>query len=168
MGMIFSRQKTMKQKIEAVLFSAGVQALLLFRLSHLLNQYKLARMLRLHTFLYRLNQFICHVDIDPNVKIGTNFLMPHPSGIVIGGTAVIGNNCIMMQNSTIGARNLGEVSKRHATLADSVFVGPNAVILGNITIGKNARIGAGSIVLADVNEDQTIIGVHSGHGKLLR
>jgi serine O-acetyltransferase len=114
-----------------------------------------------------LNQFVCHVDIDPDAIIGTNFLMPHPSGIVIGGTAIIGNNCIMMQNSTIGTRNLGDVGKRHATLGDDVFVGPNVVILGNITIGKNARIGAGSVVLADVNENQTIIGVYSGIGKLL-
>lgn len=153
--------------MEAVLFSAGVQALLLFRLSHVLNQYKLARIFRLPVFLYRLNQFVCHVDIDPTATIGTNFLMPHPSGIVIGGTAFIGNNCIMMQNSTIGARNLGEVGKRHATLEDDVFVGPNVVILGNITIGKNPRIGAGSVVLADVNENQTIVGIYSETGKLL-
>lgn len=165
--MIFTRQKTLKQKIEAALFSAGVQALLLFRLSHLLNQYKLARVLRLPVFLYRLNQFLCSVDIDPNATIGTNFLMPHPSGIVIGGTAIIGNNCTIMQNSTIGTRNLGEVGKRHATLENGVFVGPGAVILGNITIGKNARIGAGSVVLANVNENQTIVGVYSGTGKSL-
>lgn len=163
MGMIFARQHSVKQKIEAVFFSAGVQALLLFRLSHLLTRYKLARIFRVPTFLYRLNQFICGVDIDPNATIGINFLMPHPSGIVIGGTTIIGDNCTIMQNVTIGSRNLGEVGKRHATLDDDVFVGPSVVILGNITINKHARIGAGSIVLADVNENQTITGVHVGH-----
>lgn len=162
MGWIFSRQRTLKAKIESVLFSAGIQALILYRLSNLLSKHRLARLFRLPTFIYRLNQFLCHVDIDPNATIGRNFLLPHPTGIVIGGTAVIGDSVTIMQNVTIGARTLEEDGKRHATIKDGVFIGPNAVLLGNITINKQARIGAGSIVLADVDENQTITGVYIG------
>jgi serine O-acetyltransferase len=65
-----------------------------------------------------------------------------------------------MQNVTIGSKRLGDVGKRHPTIEDGVFIGPNAVILGDIIIKRDARIGAGAIVLADVNENETIIGIH--------
>ena len=165
MSLLFSRQRTFKEKLHALFFSAGVQALVLFRLSNYLVKYRLARILRLPVILYRLNQFLCGVDIEPTATIGLNFLMPHPSGIVIGSTAVIGNYCTMMQNSTIGTRNMnmpGE--KRHATVEDHVFIGPNVVILGDVTIRKSARLGAGSVVLADVEENQTIVGIYSETG----
>lgn len=160
MGLIFSRQKSFVSKMEAVLFSAGVQALILFRLSHFFNHYWLAKKCRLPVFLYRLNQFLCHVDIDPHAKIGHSFLLPHASGVIIGGTAVIGNNVTMMHNVTIGAKRLSDSGKRHATIQDGVFISSQVSILGAVTIGENVRIAAGSIVLADVPANTTVSGLY--------
>jgi len=134
--------------------------LLLFRLSSFFNRFRITRLLRFHSFIYRLNQFLCNVDISPGASIGKNFLMPHASGIVIGDTAVIGNDVTLMHNVTIGTRRLGEAGKRHATIGDNVFIGPNTVILGNIVIGDNAQIGSNSVVLTDVGSDEKIWGIH--------
>jgi len=160
MGLIFSRQRGLISKIDAILFTAGVQALIIYRLSHTLNNYRLTRMLRLPLFLYRLNQFLCNVDIEPHAKIGENFLLPHASGIVIGGTAEIGHNVTMLHNVTIGSKRLTDGGKRHATIEDGVFISSQVTILGNITIGENARIGAGSIILANVPANATVTGIH--------
>jgi len=159
MSLVFSRQRNLKQKAEAILFSTGIQALIFYRVSHFLSKYWLLNKLRLPLVFYRLNQFFCHVDIDPNTIIGKNFLMPHPNGIVIGGTAVIGDNVTVMQNVTLGSRTIGEEGKRHPTLEKGVFIGPNAIVLGNVTIGENARIGAGSVVLCDVEKEHSIFGI---------
>jgi serine O-acetyltransferase len=160
MSLVFSRQKTLGEKVESIFFSAGIQALILFRLSHFAARYRILRGLRIPTILYRLNQLLCHVDIDPDATIGRNVLLPHPFGIVIGATACIGNGVTIMQNVTIGSKSPGDSGKRHPTIEDGVFIGPQAVILGNICIKRNSRVGAGSIVLADVNENETIIGIH--------
>lgn len=160
MGYIFSRERTIIQKVIAVLFSAGVQALIIYRIANFLNKYKFCRKLYLPTLLYRLNQFFCHVDIEPEARIGKNFLMPHPHGIVIGGTAYIGDNVTIMHNVTIGAKYIGETAKRHATIENNVIIATGSIIIGAIKIGKNAKIGAGSIILANVKANQTVTGVH--------
>lgn len=160
MSLVFSRQSGIKAKIEALLFSAGVQALVIFRLASFFNRYRVARMARFPLFFYRLNQFLCHVDIAPETIIGENLLLPHASGIIIGGTAVIGNNVTIMHNVTIGAKRLTDAGKRHATIEDGVFISSQVTILGDITIGKNARIAAGSIVLANVAANSTVTGIY--------
>lgn len=160
MSLIFSRQHGMKAKIEALLFSAGVQALVIFRLASFFNRYRTTRILRLPLFFYRLNQFLCHVDMDPYTIIGENLLLPHACGIIIGGTAIIGNNVTIMHNVTIGAKRLTDTGKRHATIEDGVFISSQVTILGDIIVGKNSRIAAGSIVLADVPANTTITGIH--------
>jgi serine O-acetyltransferase len=160
MSLIFSRQHGVKAKIEALLFTAGVQALVIFRLSSYLNRYRAARILRLPSLLYRLNQFLCNVDIDPHTIIGENLLLPHASGIIIGGTAVIGDDVTIMHNVTIGAKRMTDCGKRHATVENGVFISSQVTILGDITIGANARIAAGSIVLADVAANTTVTGTH--------
>jgi serine O-acetyltransferase len=160
MSLIFSRQRNLGEKVESVFFSAGIQAMILFRISPFAASYKILRALRIPTIIYRLNQFFCLADIDPGANISRNLLLPHPSGVVIGSTASIGKGVTIMQNVTIGSKRLGDVGKRHPTIEDGVFIGPNAVILGDIIIKRNARIGAGAIVLADVNENETIMGIH--------
>jgi len=160
LGYIFTREKKLKDKIIAILFSSGVQAMILYRLSHVISKNPVLSKLHIHTFFYRLNQFINNVDIDPNAEIGKDFLMPHPMGIVIGETTKIGNNVTMMQNVTVGTRTLGQKGKRHATINDGVFIGPNVCILGDIVIGKNASIGANSVVLSSVEANQKITGLH--------
>lgn len=160
MKRIFVRENTFKEKLYAVMFTAGIQAIIIFRISSRLCNNKLARKLRLHLFFYRLNQFLCQVDIAPEAEVGELLFLPHPSGIVIGDTAVIGRKVTIMQHVTIGTRRLGETGKRHATIEDNVFIGPNVLILGNVRIGESSRIAAGSIVLADVGKGELITGIH--------
>jgi len=150
MSYIFSREKNINQKILALLFSQGVQALLIYRLSRLCFTTRVLNMFRLHLFFYRINQFICSVDIEPEAILGKNICLPHPIGIVIGGTAKISDDVIIMQGVTIGSRKLGLTGKRHANIGEGVFIGPNACILGPISIGKDAVIGANAVVLDDV------------------
>jgi serine O-acetyltransferase len=160
MSLVFSRQKTLGEKIESIFFSAGIQAMILFRLSHFTARYKILRALRIPTIIYRINQFFCLADIDSGANISRNLLLPHPSGVVIGSNASIGKGVTIMQSVTIGSKRLGDIGKRHPTIEDGVFIGPNAVILGDVIIKRNATIGAGAIVLADVNKNRTKIGVH--------
>lgn len=160
MGLVFSRQRNVREKVESIFFSAGVQALILYRLSHFAARLKPFRWLKVPTVIYRLNQFLCNADIEPLTTIGRNLSLPHPSGIVIGATAIIGDDVTIMQNVTIGSQRFGDTGKRHPTIENGVFIGPNALILGNIKIKKNAKIGAGAVVLANVNENEIIIGIH--------
>lgn len=160
MSLIFSRETTPKQRLLAILFSQGVQALMLFRLAHALRMNRFARKLQVHSLLYRLNQILCGVDIDPEAKIGRRFSMPHPCGIVIGSTAEIGDDVTIMQHVTVGSRAIGDTGKRHATIGEAAFIGPGAILLGPVIIGQSAEIGAGSVVMKDVSPGQTVFGVH--------
>ncbi len=98
------------------------------------------------------------IEIHPGAKIGKNLFIDHGNGVVIGETAIIGNNVVMFHGVTLGG--LGNIKgKRHPTIKDNVYIGCGAKILGNITIGENAKIGAGSVVLKDVNPNSTVIGI---------
>lgn len=97
-------------------------------------------------------------DIHPAATIGEYFFIDHATGVVIGETAVIGENVSIYQGVTIGGVSSGK-GKRHPTIGDHVVIGANATVLGNITIGDNVRIGAGSVVLKDVPPHSTVVGV---------
>ena len=98
------------------------------------------------------------IEIHPGAKIGKNLFIDHGNGVVIGETTIIGNNVVMFHGVTLGG--LGNIKgKRHPTIKDNVYIGCGAKILGNITIGENAKIGAGSVVLKDVNPNSTIVGI---------
>lgn len=160
MGLIFAREKGFLKKLIAVFFSVGVQAIIIYRLSSFFRRYKITKACLLHLFFYRLNQFLCNVDIDPGAKIGRNFLMPHATGVIIGGTAEIGDNVTIMHGVTIGARKIGEKGNRHAKIGNNVFIGPNAVILGDIEIADKAEIAANSVVLKNVNKEEKVFGIY--------
>ncbi|PLX18680.1 MAG: serine acetyltransferase [Candidatus Muiribacterium halophilum] len=160
MSKIFSKQKTLFEKIFSLLFSAGVQALFLYRISHIFACSRIFRKFRLHTLFYRLNQFFCNADISPTARLGNNIWLPHPGGIVIGGTSVIGDNVTIMQNVTLGTRRINSSKNRHPVIKNDVFIGANAVLLGNIKVGKGAVIGAGTIVLKDVPSNEKVFGVY--------
>ena len=98
------------------------------------------------------------IEIHPGAKIGNNLFIDHGSGVVIGETAIIGNNVIMYHGVTLGGIK-NTKNKRHPTIKDNVIIGCGAKILGNITVGKNAKIGAGSVVLKDVKENETVVGI---------
>jgi serine O-acetyltransferase len=98
------------------------------------------------------------VEIHPGARIGRRVFIDHGMGVVIGETAIVGDDVTMYQGVTLGGTGKG-VGKRHPTLRNGVFVGNNANILGNITIGENSRVGAGSVVVRDVPPDSTVVGV---------
>ena len=109
-------------------------------------------------FLSQVTRFWTGIEIHPGATIGRRLFIDHGMGVVIGETAIVGNDVTLYQGVTLGGT--GKTSgKRHPTLRDNVFVGNTANILGNITIGENSRVGAGSVVLRDVPPDSTVVGV---------
>ncbi len=140
---------------EAMLFSQGVHAVILYRISHRLWERKKHTMARMLNYF---NRFLTGADIHPGADIGEGFFIDHATGVVIGETAIIGGNVSLFQGVTLGGVSTAK-EKRHPTIKDNVVIGANAVILGNITIGENVKIGAGSVVVKDVPPDSTVVGV---------
>ena len=98
-------------------------------------------------------------DIHPAATIGRRFTIDHGIGVVIGGTAVIGDDCMLYQGATLGMTGKQLEGKRHPTLGNNVLVGANAVVLGDIAIGNDVRVGAGAVVVKAVPEGATVVGV---------
>jgi serine O-acetyltransferase len=109
-------------------------------------------------WMSQVTRFWTGVEIHPGAQIGRRVFIDHGMGVVIGETAVVGDDVTLYQGVTLGGTGK-EVGKRHPTLRSGVFVGNNANILGNITIGENSRVGAGSVVVRDVPPDSTVVGV---------
>lgn len=98
------------------------------------------------------------IEIHPGATIGKNFFIDHGTGVVIGETAIIGDNVTIFHNVTLGGTG-NEIGKRHPTIGNNVLIGTGASILGNIKIGNNSKIGAGAIVLKDIPDNVTAIGI---------
>jgi len=113
-------------------------------------------------FLARLishvNRFLTQIEIHPGAKIGKRFFIDHGAGVVIGETAEIGDNVLMYQGVVLGGTSL-EKKKRHPTIGNDVVIGAGAILLGPITIGDGAKIGAGSVVIHDVPPEKTVVGI---------
>jgi len=112
-------------------------------------------------FLSQFIRLFTGVEIHPGAVLGHRVFMDHGMGIVIGETAIVGNDVTLYQGVTLGGTGK-QTGKRHPTLRNGVVVGNNANILGNIVVGENSRVGAGSVVLQDVPPDSTVVGV-PGH-----
>ena len=97
-------------------------------------------------------------DIHPSALLGRRLFIDHAMGVVIGETAIVGSDVTLYQGVTLGGTGKGH-GKRHPTVCDGVFIGNNANVLGNITVGENSRVGAGSVVLSDVPPNSTVVGV---------
>jgi serine O-acetyltransferase len=108
--------------------------------------------------LSQVGRFFTGVDIHPGAMLGRRLFIDHATGVVIGETAIVGNDVTMYQGVTLGGTGKGH-GKRHPTVCDGVFIGNNANVLGNITVGENSRVGAGSVVLSDVPPNSTVVGV---------
>jgi serine O-acetyltransferase len=117
--------------------------------------------LLLARWLSQVARLLTAIEIHPGAKIGRRLFIDHGMGVVIGETAVVGEDVTLYQGVTLGGTGK-EHGKRHPTLLDNVVVGGGAKILGNITVGRNCRIGAGSVVLRSVPDDSTVVGV-PGH-----
>ncbi len=132
--------------------------------------YRIAHFLYLHKHYFWARYFSekgkrkTGIEIHPGATIGKNLFIDHGSCVVIGETAIIGDNVVMHHGVTLGGV-VDTKSKRHPTIEDNVMIGAHAQILGNIVVHKNAKIGAGSIVLDNVDENATIVGVYKKRQK---
>ncbi len=142
--------------LEAILCYPGFHAILAHRFIHLLHAR--LRVPVLPRLLSQLVRFLTGIEIHPGARIGKGFFVDHGMGVVIGETAEIGDNVTLYQGVTLGGTGK-EKGKRHPTLEDGVVVGAGAKVLGNIRIGRDSRIGAGSVVVRDVPPESTVVGV---------
>lgn len=152
---IFERDPAARSKLEVLFCYPGLQALIFHRFAHWLHRLHLPLIARLISHLAR---FLTGIEIHPGASIGQGVFIDHGMGVVIGETAIIGDYALIYQGVTLGGTGK-ECGKRHPTLGENVVVGAGAKVLGNIQIGNNARIGAGSVVLRDVPADCTVVGV---------
>src|SRR5688572_29427859 len=137
---------------------AGVQALLAHRVAHALHQSEVPLLPRSIAFASRA---VTGVEIHPAAVIGDDFFIDHGSGVVIGETAEIGDRVTLFQGVTLGGTGFAR-GKRHPTLGDDVTIGSGAKLLGPIEVGKGAKVGANTVVIADVPANSTVVG-NPGH-----
>jgi len=147
-----------KSRLEVFLCYSGLHAVWWYRINHWLWNHGVFLFARLFSQLARL---LTGIEIHPGAKIGRRLFIDHGMGVVIGETSIVGDDVTLYQGVTLGGTGK-EHGKRHPTLEDNVVVGGGAKILGNIVVGKNSRIGAGSVVLRNVPDNSTVVGV-PGH-----
>ena len=149
------RDPAARSWLEILLCYPGLWAVWFHRVSHALWRAKLRLAARV---LSQISRFLTGVEIHPGALLGRRLFIVHGMGVVIGETAVVASDVTLYQGVTLGGTGKGH-GKRHPTVCDGVFIGNNANVLGNITIGENSRVGAGSVVLSDVPPNSTVVGV---------
>ena len=152
---VLDRDPAARSRLEVLTCYPGLWAVWFHRVSFRLWRAKLRLPARL---LSQLARFLTGVDIHPGALLGRRLFIDHATGVVIGETAIVGSDVTIYQGVTLGGTGKGH-GKRHPTICDGVFIGNNANVLGNINVGKNSRVGAGSVVLADVPPNSTVVGV---------
>ena len=157
LAIIRERDPAARGWLEIVCCYPGFQAISLHRISHRLWTCRLPLKLAARC-LSQVGRALTGIEIHPGARIGHSVFIDHGMGVVIGETAEIGNRCLLYQGVTLGGTGK-EHGKRHPTLAENVVVGAGAKVLGAITIGTNTRIGAGSVVVRDVESDCTVVGI---------
>lgn len=152
---VFKKDPAARSKLEVLLCYPGLHALWMHRIAHWLWQRKFRFLARL---ISHVNRFFTQIEIHPGAKIGKRFFIDHGAGVVIGETAEIGDNVLMYQGVVLGGTSL-EKKKRHPTIGNDVVIGAGAILLGPITVGDGAKIGAGSVVIHDVPPEKTVVGI---------
>jgi len=152
---VFKRDPAARNVFEIITCYSGVQAVIIYRFTHLLWRYKLYWLAR---FISTLSRWITGIEIHPGAVIGRRFFIDHGMGVVIGETAEIGDDCMMYHGVTLGGTTWNKV-KRHPTLMDGVIIGAGAKILGPITLGKNVRVGSNSVVVRSIDDNCTVVGI---------
>jgi serine O-acetyltransferase len=147
-----------KSRLEIYLCYSGLHAVWFYRVNHWLWNHNFFLLSR---WLSQVARLFTGIEIHPGAQIGRRLFIDHGLGVVIGETSIVGDGVTLYQGVTLGGTGK-EVGKRHPTLLDDVVVGSGAKILGNITVGRNCRIGAGSVVLRNVPDESTVVGV-PGH-----
>jgi serine O-acetyltransferase len=154
-GCVFERDPAARNAFEVLTAYPGLHAIVLHRGAHRLWQ---ARLYWLGRMVSHLGRWLTGIEIHPGATIGRRFFIDHGMGVVIGETAVIGDDCTLYHGVTLGGTTWNK-GKRHPTLADNVVVGAGAKVLGPITVGSGARIGSNAVVVKDVPADATVVGV---------
>jgi len=152
---VFQRDPAARGTWEVVTTYPGIHALLWHRIAHVLWQRKLRYAARFLSFFARM---FTQIDIHPGATIGRRFFIDHGCGVVIGETAEVGCDVTLYHGVTLGGVSWNP-GKRHPTLCDGVVVGAGAKILGPITVGHGARVGANSVVIQDVPDAMTVVGI---------
>ena len=152
---IYEKDPAAENILEVLLCYPGLHALILHRIAHKLNYWKIPLIPRM---ISNVSRFFTGIEIHPQARIGHRFFIDHGMGVVIGATTIIGDDVLLYQGVTLGGTG-NEHGKRHPTLGNNIVVGSGAKVLGNIEIGSNSRIGAGSVVVDSVPENSTVVGV---------
>lgn len=152
---ISKRDPAAKGIFEVIILYSGFHAVCFHRVAHWFYGKKLFFIARL---ISQISRFLTGVEIHPGAKIGKGLFIDHGMGIVIGETAEIGDNCTMYHNATLGGTGK-DTGKRHPTVGNNVLISTGAKILGPFKVGDNARIGANSVVLKEVEPNTTVVGV---------
>ena len=152
---IMERDPAAVSKTEVALLYSGFHAVLMYRAAHRLHKKGWVIPARA---VSQFAKFLTGIEIHPGAEIGRGLFIDHGTGVVIGETAVVGENCTLYQGVTLGGTGK-QTGKRHPTLGDNVMVGAGAKILGGFTVGSGSRIAAGAVVLREVPENATAVGV---------
>jgi len=152
---VFERDPAAKSIWEVLLCYPGLHAICLHRIAHWLYKKRWVFWAR---FVSHINRFLTGIEIHPGAVLGEGLFIDHGMGIVIGETTEIGKNVTLYKGVVLGGTGK-EKGKRHPTIGDNVVISSNATVLGSIKIGNNVKIGAGSVVLKDVPDNCTVVGV---------
>ena len=154
-SIVFERDPAARTKFEIITTYPGVHALLMHRFSHWLWK---SEFFWAGRFFSHVGRWLTGIEIHPGATIGRRVFIDHGMGVVVGETAVIGDDCTLYHGVTLGGTSWNK-GKRHPTLEQGVVIGAGAKVLGPITIGKNAKIGSNAVVVKDVPENATAVGI---------
>ncbi|HBG5101974.1 serine O-acetyltransferase EpsC [Clostridioides difficile] len=152
---IMKNDPAARSKIEVFLLYPSVHAMIMHRMAHALYKKKKLFTARL---ISQISRFMTGIEIHPGAKMGEGILIDHGMGVVIGETAEVGNRVTIYQGATLGATGK-DTGKRHPTVGDDVLIGAGTKILGPLNIGSNSKIGANSVVVKDVPNGATVVGI---------
>ena len=152
---IMENDPAARTKLEVFLLYPSIHARLAHMISHFLYKKNL---LFLAILISQIARFLTGIEIHPGATLGAGILIDHGMGVVIGETAELGDRITIYQGTTLGGTGK-EKGKRHPTVGDNVVIGAGSKVLGNIKIGSNSKIGANSVVLDDVPEGATVVGI---------
>ena len=155
LSVVFQRDPAARNYFEILTTYPGVHALILHRLAHFLWSIKLKLIARIFSHLARI---LTGIEIHPGAQIGRRFFIDHGMGVVIGETAIIGDDCTLYHGVTLGGTTWKK-GKRHPTLKDNVVIGAGAKVLGPITLGNNSKVGSNAVVVTDIPNDSTSVGI---------
>lgn len=152
---ISKKDPAARNVLEVILLYQGFHILVLYRISHFLYKNKCFLLARI---ISQIGRFLTGIEIHPGAEIGRRLFIDHGMGIVIGETSTIGNNCTIYHGVTLGGTGK-EKYKRHPDIGNNVVIGCGAKVLGPIKIGDNVKIGANAVVLNNVEDNATIVGI---------